>query len=523
MQFLSLEIGRHRLKVLLLDKDGPSLVIRQEKVLTIPPTEDLKSRISETLRQFVKENKVNARKVYLTISDPRVITVKATILPAMPPKELASAIAWQAKEDGALSQENVFFNYDVVKEFSDEEGAKQEVALYSVVNRKLLSDYVRMLGRFGYEVAQVTAAPLNNAKILENYGQGSAPQAVLDLGYGDSTLSIYVKGKLIFIRTLGFSYSKVQLILNDPLFLGTKFQTPEADSEIEAAVLSIGVPLEESPVGSGEGREAKFFNLLRPLLEGLVREVRYSFTYFMTNLKDEKPVALYLTGHGTKFKNLDVFLGRELGIGVHHFLLPPTIQCKQGEGVQDPVRLSQCVSGIAGVLGGHETVNFLPYEFRTAKFEAMQRKFLALGTLAMAAILATPFFFAKIETGYYLDRLAFAKRHLQTLGTFSDLSSAAFPRYFLTREIDRGVVPAEKMLKLLGYLLPPELVLKRFDLDAAGRRLALEVTVNLPELQRAGAAEALVKRLKGSSFFGNVYAEPVSGSEFRIRGVFKND
>lgn len=516
--FFSFELGRHQIKILLLDREAGSLVIRAEKICVFPPTEppeeDLKSRIREALHQFRKDHPQAGRKAYLVISDPSVINIKNAVLPAMPAKELVSAISWQAKEDGLLAGDNDLCNYDVVKEFSDEEDAKKCAVVFSIVNRKLLRDYVLLFTRAGFDVLHVSAAPLSNAKVLPGPEHGKGPQAVLNLGYGDSTLSIYIKGKLTLIRTLSFSYSKVKAGLNDPLFLGTQFQTPEADPAIESAILS-----------DAEAQPANFQNLVRPVLEGLVREIRYSFTYFMTNLNEEKPAELFLTGHGVKFKALKPFLETDLGLTVHNLLLPPAIKCKEEVAGWDPVRLSPCVAGIAGTITGHDSVDFLPLEFKTKRFESFQRKVLLISTLAVAGILGLAFFFTKLETNHCKRQSRIIEQSLRTFGKFAELSSKAFPRFFLTHEISREVVPAEKALKLVAYLLPPRIVLKKFILDAAERQMTLEVVAELPETEQKSAVGEFVSRLKETSFFSNVTAEPVTdiaGTRFLVEGVFKN-
>ena len=367
MSFLSIELGKHQFKVLLLEKEKDTLVVRQDLSLIIPP-EFIKSKIPETLKDFIRKYDVADRKAFLTLSDPSVITLKNAVFPLMAPAELVPAITWHAKEEGALNEDAILFNYEVVKEFEDADGAKKVAVTFSIVNRKLLEDSIRMLNRIGLEVFYVSATPLDTPKVLAALGDHSQSQLVLHLGYSSSTCVIYKKGKLLFIRHLSFSYEKTRLSLNDPLFLGDKFRTSEAEAEIDQAILAIGIPHEEFSVGSGETRATQFFGLMRPVLESLVREIRYSLTYFMHHLNEEKPAALFLTGHGTKFRGLDLFLSRELGMSVSNLTLPPTVRCEQADVVNDPVRLSQCVSAVAGVLSGEKSANFMPFELKKQKF-----------------------------------------------------------------------------------------------------------------------------------------------------------
>ena len=432
MSFLSIELGKHQLKVLLLDREKDALVVRQDLALIIPP-EFVKSKIPETIGDFIKRYDVTDRKVFLTLSDPNVITLKNAVFPLMPPTELVAAITWHAKEEGSSAEDASVFNYEIVKEFEDSDGAKKIAVTFSIVNRKLLENSIRMFSRIGLEVIHVSAAPLDTPKVSAVLRDSPQSQMVLHLGYSSSTFVIYRKGKLVFIRNLSFSYEKTRLSLNDPLFLGAKFRTPEAEAEIEQAMLTIGIPRGEFTVDSGESRVTQFLGLMRPLLESLVREIRYSLTYFMQNLNEEKPAALFLTGHGTKFPGMDLFLGRELGIPVSNLALPSTVRCNDAALVEDPIRLSQCVSAIAGVLPGEKSADFIPFEVKKQKFETFQRSILKMVSLAAAGICAMSFIFANLHGVFLQERLNLVEKELLTFGKFAQASAQPFPKYLLTR------------------------------------------------------------------------------------------
>ena len=216
-------------------------------------------------------------------------------------------------------------------------------------------------------------------------------------------------------------------------------------------------------------------------------------------------------------------------MNIHNLFLPAKIQNQKGptaEGGRDSFQTSQFVSGVAGVFAGQEAVNFLPFEFRSRRFEAFQRKILLLLTVGLTGFFAMSFFFVKLQTAYYAQYVAMDERHLKTLGNFAELSSKAFPRHFLVSEIERGTVPAEKVLKLLGYLLPEQMVIKKFFLDAALKRVVLEVAIELSRIQSAEVVDDFVSRLRGTSFFDKVSSSPVFGESealSRIEGVFKDD
>lgn len=525
MSFLSIELGKHQFKVLLLDREKDGLAVRQELALIIPP-EFVQSKIPEALGEFIRKHDVADRRILLTLSDPGVIALKNAVFPLMPPGELAQAIAWHAKEEGLLTEDAALFSYEVVKEFEDPDGAKKAAVTFAVVNRKLLEAHIRMFGRAGLEVLRVSAAPLNMPKVLAAEGDRSPSQVVLHLGYSSSTCVFYKKGKLLFLRQLSFSYERTRLSLNDPLFLGAKFRTQEADAEIEQAIIGTAIPEEEFPPGGGENRATQFFGLMRPLLEGLVRETRYSMTYFMQNFGEEKPAALFLTGHGTKFRGLDRFLGRELDIPASSLMLPPSVRCDASVIGDDPVRLSQCVNAVAEALPGEKSPDFMPFELKKEKAEAFQRSVLKMVSIAAVGMCAMSLTLANLRGSFLEDRLLLGEKALQAFGAFTQASAAPFPRYQLTRELEKASVPPDKVLCLLGHLMPGELAMRRFEVDSDSRSMIAEIeTSGLDEGPNPIVAD-LVKRLRETGFFKHVAMKPVPGyavSVYRLEGMFRND
>ena len=521
MSFLSVELGGHRIKVVLLEKAGGVITILKEAVHSVPDSPNAKALRVRFLKDFVDQHGIHSRKVFLAISDPNVITTKSTILPVMPASEMALAIQWHAKEEGSVGEDQELFNYEVVKDFSGEDTGKQCAVNYSIVNPKELDQYLTLFIRSGFEVTQVTTVPLDYTRVLAGLTQETAPTAVLDVGYSHTTLSIYRHGKMIFIRSLSFALSKVRAALNDPLFLGTQYKGPGAEAEIEKAFQVFGIPVDGAAAPEDSGKSRQFWELIRPLLEGLVRELRYSITYFMTNLKEEKPASVFLAGHGAEIKGLEAFLAKELGMGGFNLLLPPKIQNKAA----GADLVGQYVGAVAGVFSGGDAVDFMPLKFRNRRIEKYQREILMLITIAVAGFLAMAFVFAKMRTSYFEDRLKMDQRQLQSFGKIAQVSQEFYPRFHLDNEIDRTSIPAERVLRLLGHLLPPEIVLRSFMMDAEERQMSLRVSVELPADRRETAVRQFVKRLHETSFFSKVTEAPIEdlAGLYKIEGEFRND
>lgn len=527
MPFLSIELGAGQLNAALLEKTKDGLSLRQDLALALLPGEDPQAKIRTALKDFIRKYDVTDRRVFLTIADPGIIALRNAILPAMPVSELVAAVAWHAKEEGTLNQDTQLFNYESVKEFEDADGAKKIAVTFSIVNPELLENSVRMLGRLGLEVLQITAAPLNIPKVLGGLGDSAALQMVLRLGFDSSTCAIYKKEKLLFIRDLSFSYAKARLGLNDPLFLGPKFRTPEAEADIDQAINSIVLPSEDAMSEGTPNRAGQFFVLVRPALEVLIRELRYSLTYFATNFEEERPAAIFLTGYGTKFRGVDAFLAKEMGMPVSMLKFPPQIHCDQAPIMEDPARLGQSISAAAGAFANGRTVDFMPFKLKREKWETFQRSILKMVSLVAIGLCAISFATSSLRRAYYNDRLRIGEKHLQALGKFGQASAKPFPKYYLTRELEKATIPPDQFLRLLGHLIPSGLAVRHFAIDSDSRALSLELeTSGLDEAEGNPLIEDLLARLRDSGFLKDLHVKPVSGyavSVYRIEGVFRDD
>jgi len=527
MPFLSIELGKHRFKVLALERTKESLTVLHDLTLTVLPNEDFKARVTESLRDFIHRFGITDHKVFLTLSDPGVIMLRNTVLPVMASSEIVPALQWHAKEEGLFGDDAVLFNYEIVHEFIGADDAKKWAVTFSIVNKKLLDASMQLLAKLGLEVIQVTAAPLNTAKVLAGLGEPQNATVVLDLGFAGSTLAIYFKGKLLFLRTLSISYARVRSGLNDAVFLGPKFRTPDAEKEIDQAIATLQVPQDAQAAGGLDRSAGQFFSLLRPLLETLVREIRYSTNYFTANLRLREPQRCFLTGHATKLRGLSDYLSQELGMAVSKLPWPESVRFSEDAGECDAPRRDQCVSAVAGVLpGGSSTVDFIPFEIKCRKAEAYQRSFLRVLTVVVASICLIAFLLMQFRIASLRDHVKIQEKYLSALGRFAEISQKPFVRFQLARMTEEGTIPPDKALRLIGHLIPAGLSLREWKLDSSERIMTFELETSGVDEDGNPMVTDFVRRLKETKFFKSIRVKPVAGyavSVYRVEGVFSRD
>ena len=211
---------------------------------------------------------------------------------------------------------------------------------------------------------------------------------------------------------------------------------------------------------------------------------------------------------------------------VSNLTLPSTVRCEQATLVDDPVRLSQCVSAVAGVLPGEKSADFMPSAVKKQKFEAFQRSVLRMASLAAAGICAMSFVFANLQGAFLQDRLRLGEKELLNFGKFAQASARPFPKYHLTRELEKATIPPDKVLLLLGHLMPGELAIRYFSVDSSDRSMTVDLETSGLDEGGSPMIEDLLRRLRETGFFKKIDVKPVTGysvSVYRFEGVFRND
>ncbi len=206
--------------------------------------------------------------------------------------------------------------------------------------------------------------------------------------------------------------------------------------------------------------------------------------------------------------------------------LPSGVRCDDAAVIEDPVRLSQCISAVAGVLSGEKGVNFMPFELRQQKFEAFQRSMLKIASFAAVGICVVSFIFSNLLGAFLTDRLKLAEKHLVTFGQFAQASERSFPKYHLMRELEKATIPSDKVLRLLGHLMPGGLAIRNFSIDSNNRSMALDLETSGLDEGGNPMVEDLLRRLRETGFFKQVDVKPLPGysvSVYRVEGVFRND
>lgn len=502
-RFLSIDFGQVFVRAVYIESLGPRFTLLNYDFKKIPSIVENRGELVNFINNFITKNSILGKELCLTISDSDSIVVKHLILPLIPKNEIPEAIRWQLKGDPSLDSENTILDWQIVKEYTDEEGAKKNGMMCILVKSEVIDKYLSVARDCKLMPVRISSCHFNYIDILR-YIQGNPPLvAILDIGYKETTLCIYNNNRLNFIRSLAFSFEKLTQSLIETLTedKGKILLSYEKAEEITNA---LGIPKDENLILQDNIQAIQVISAIRSLLEGLVKELKRSFDYFSSNLKEKQPSALYLSGGGANLKNLDWYLNKELNINVSKLPLPNcvNVQALDNEKLSEDQNL--IMSAVGAALSGPGEINLLPQEIRTQKAELIEKVSLRIVAIVLGAIFLFSFLIFKLQVRDYKKRLTNAQIHLQIIQEIKSLKEKIDSRDSLVNEIQKNTVPADGLLKVIAAKLPNNIILDGLLLEQKEHKLILRGVILENENIVESVLANFIEKLEGSSFFTDV-------------------
>jgi len=498
--FISIDFGQLFVKISYLKslKSEEFRLINYD-LKKIPPEENRNEKIAEFINDFLKTNSITIKEAYLTISDPDSIIIKQVVLPPLPKEEVLEAIKWQFKDEISFDLKNFAADWRVVKEFTDSEGVKKNEVIFCMVRNEIIERYLSIINLCRLSPVVLTIGPFNYTNILSCLDREQKTKALLDIGSQESTLCIYKDNKLNFVRRISFSSEKLTQSLTNTL-ASDKGKIMLSYEQAQNLRLTYGIPKEENAMLENNIQAVFVIQLMRPYLESLVRELKSSFEYFSSNLKEEQPQVLYLTGGGANLKNLDWYLNKELNLNVSNLSIP---DCISTEGV-DKERLSrdqnQIINSLGAISSGPDTINFISSHLKRQKIKQTISGFVRVAAFAIAVILLFSLLSINSEKRNYKIRQKNALMYLKNMEEIRSWEDKLGPYEEIIDRIEMGKVPLDGLLKTIGNLLPGNVILNEINFDQETRTLILTGTISAYNLKPELVLSKAIEKISASSF-----------------------
>ncbi|MDD5560672.1 MAG: pilus assembly protein PilM [Candidatus Omnitrophica bacterium] len=469
------------------------------------------------LRQILENNPLFGKEAYLSISDPEGIFIKKLSLPHMPKDELLNAVKWQLKGELPFSLEESVSDLQVIREYTDSEGARK-IEIFCVFARKsIINKYVSASIGCGLMPQRVSGSVFNYCGILDSLSAGPQTSAIFDIGHTHSYISIYQRNKLSFVRNLNFSASKLSASLCGAL-VTDRGKVEIGFERAEQLMRQEGIPLDETVKLDDGIRTGQLIPLMRPLLETVVKELERSFDYFNSEAGCGNPEILYITGGGANLKNFDSYLAGQLKIKVEKLPLPGSLDIRDVDAERFFLEANQLSSAI-GLSLSSSGINLLPREIKNQKIELIQKTVLRTAAVAISAIFIFSWFVISFQIRDYKKRLKIARLHLQSVEEIKTIKQSVDLRGDLINRVHMGMVPCGGLLKLIGSVVPANIMLDEFDFDQSSHKMHLNGIVTASKDSAEKVLTDFMNKLEDSKFIAE--ANLVNSKEDEGKNTFE--
>jgi type IV pilus assembly protein PilM len=499
-KFISLDFGQLLMKIVYMESAGQGYRLINYDLKNKPKLPEGRKEIIDFINSFLKNNSITARDTYLTISDVDSMLIKNLTLPNIPRTEILEAIKWQIKEEFLLDPGSYTLDWQNVRDYADEAGVKKKEVIFIAVKKATIDGYLSISGECNMNILGITDGPFNYANIIRRYGQEGQIIAIMDIGYNDTIICIYNNYRLDFIRRLTLSSDKLTQALTQSL-ISEKGKMVLSYETAENLKRNYGIPQEAGALLYDNIHAINVISLMRPLLENLLRELKYSFDYFIAGSNNQRPSVLYITGGGANLKNLDVYLNGGLNINVRKLPLPECVNADMVEKEKLDKDLNQILNAVGAGLSTEATIKFIPPEVKMQKIEFLEKVSLRLVTFTAGIILMFSFLMVQLQISYYKGRIKYAQAYLNTVGEIGTLDQALNPLEEAVSAIHRGKIPAERLLKLISAMLPANTMLDELSLDQDSHGLNLKGVVIASQKEAANLLGRLINKIAASPFF----------------------
>ncbi len=460
--------------------------------------EDIKA-IAALITNFKVENNITARDAVLSLSDTDSVVIKYIVMPALPQEEIMEAAKWQLKEEVHFDLTDAIVDWQVVREYTDEEGDKKNGMVFVIAKREVIEKCLSIAAECHLNVLEITTAPFSQFNLIKRVPQKSPVAAILNISHNESTISIYMNGKLCLVRELPFSMEKLIQALRGVL-VSDKGRIELSLEEAENIVDTVGIPQDKNQAIKNNIYGGHIISLVRPLLEVLTRELKFSFDYFISSFDLPGPTLTYITGFGALLKNLDTYLSKELNTQLIPLPMPERLEAVN--------LLQNHHHKIANVLGAalesRSAVNLLPQEIKEARAALLAGASLRVGAIILTAVFLFMLFVAQLQIKDYQNRFNIAQIHLQTIGDIEVTRQNIQSRENLVAAIQQSEIHTEGILKAVSVMISRQIVLDNLEVTKAGHSLHLRGKIFAEEQAAEAALTKFMQKMEVSPFFAGV-------------------
>lgn len=299
---LGLDIGSHSIKLIEIGSSGGPQLLAAGSIPTPPKAlqsaleADLQS-VAAAIKQLIKETGAKSNSVSFALPESQVFT-RVIEVPALSPRELASAISWEAEQYIPLPLDQVNLDYSILRDAKATGTNKMDVLLVASP-KTLLEKYLSII-----EMAELIPVAAETEIIATARALARSVSAIknasllVSLGAQTTDLAILRAGVLAFTRSI----SSGGEALSRALVSGLDFNTNQAEE------FKRTYGLEQDKL------QGKIVTAVKPIMDTIIGEMKRALAYYAEKHKDERVEVALLSGGTAKLPGMVVYIAQNVGI-----------------------------------------------------------------------------------------------------------------------------------------------------------------------------------------------------------------
>lgn len=205
--------------------------------------------LSYAIKEFWKIHKIKGKRVSLGLANQKVI-VRTLEFPLLDPKELRSAIEFQAQDYIPIPIDEAVFDFHVLEQFTDEDGMQKQKVLVVAAQKFMVMDFINAIKKAKLQVDSIDLQAfamlrsLGGKSFLEENQPVKEAVAIANIASDVTNIVVATDGEPQFTRIVSFGGDNFTKALQD--LQGIPF--PEA----ELLKAQVGLPLPGTPQQAAE-------------------------------------------------------------------------------------------------------------------------------------------------------------------------------------------------------------------------------------------------------------------------------
>ena len=251
-----------------------------------------------------------------SIISPAQVDVRHLRIPRVAKKQVANAVYWTVKKEAPFDEEETIFDFEVQGDVIEKGVRKIAVVAYTAPKREV-EETKDLFSKSGFTLTGITIGPFALQNLFRTGWVPTFDQTVasLHIGHDWSRIDIFSRGSLVLTR--GIKTGVNSMIESLMQGVGESMDMEQARKVI-FSLNPASPPLAEEDAGF-QLKEQEIFDMVRPAVDRLVRQVERTFEHYTVTLGNESVGKVYISGTINTYTPLVDYIGDQLGVDTNVF------------------------------------------------------------------------------------------------------------------------------------------------------------------------------------------------------------